>query len=169
MGPVISDGAAKQLLDAQRKMIDAGAIPLVEMRVVGARTAVISPGLIDLSRANKFRPDEELFGPLLQLERADDFDEAIAEANATRYGLAAGLFTDDAELWRRFYRKIRAGVVYWNRQTTGASSYLPFGGVGLSGNYRPSGYWASDYCSYPVASMQTPTLAMPGTRTPGVG
>ena len=46
---------------------------------------------------------------------------------------------------------------------------LPFGGVGLSGNYRPSGYWASDYCSYPVASMQTPTLAMPAQRTPGIG
>ncbi|HZK80398.1 MAG TPA: aldehyde dehydrogenase family protein, partial [Humisphaera sp.] len=87
----------------------------------------------------------------------------------TAYGLAAGLFTDDPELWRRFYRKIRAGVVYWNRQTTGGSSYLPFGGVGLSGNYRPSGYWASDYCSYPVASMQTPTLAMPAQKMPGIG
>jgi succinylglutamic semialdehyde dehydrogenase len=72
-------------------------------------------------------------------------------------------------LWKRFYRKIRAGVVYWNRQTTGGSSYLPFGGIGLSGNHHPSGYWAADYCSYPVASMENTTLTMPSQRVPGIG
>jgi succinylglutamic semialdehyde dehydrogenase len=167
MGPVISDAAADQLLDAQRELIAKGGKPLVEMSVAGQRRATLRPGLIDIS--NGGLSDAEHFGPLLQLTWVDDFDEAIAEANETTYGLAVGLFSDDPALWERFYRKIRAGVVYWNRQTTGGSSHLPFGGVGLSGNHRPSGYWAADYCSYPVASMEVPTLIMPGQRTPGIG
>jgi succinylglutamic semialdehyde dehydrogenase len=168
MGPVISDAAADRLLDAQRELIARGGKPLVEMSVVGQRRAMLRPGLIDQSNCTVYE-DTEHFGPLLQLTWVDDFDEAIDEANETAYGLAAGLFSDDPALWERFYRKIRAGVVYWNRQTTGGSSHLPFGGVGLSGNHRPSGYWAADYCSYPVASMEVPTLTMPAQRTPGIG
>lgn len=167
MGPVIRDAAADRLLAAQRAMIARGGEPLVEMKVVGERQAMLCPGLIDMTLARP-REDEEHFGPLLQLIRVDDFDEAVAEANATQFGLAAGLFSDDADLWRRFYRATRAGVVYWNRQTTGGSSTLPFGGTGQSGNHRPSGYWAADYCSYPVASIEVPTLTMPQTHPPGV-
>ena len=105
MGPVISDAAANHLLDSQRKLIGDGATPLVEMRAVGSRTAMLSPGLVDVTNAREHRADEELFGPLLQLQWVDEFDEAIEEANDTAYGLAAGLFTDDPELWRRFYRR----------------------------------------------------------------
>ena len=46
------------------------------------------------------------------------------------------------------------GVINWNRPTNGASSAAPFGGVGLSGNHRPSAYYAADYCAYPVASSE---------------
>ena len=95
-------------------------------------------------------------------------DDAIAEANNTSFGLAAGLLSDDRAAWERFYRKIRAGVVNWNRATTGASSALPFGGVGCSGNNRPSGSWAADYCSYPVATMESETLTLPGKLAPGI-
>jgi succinylglutamic semialdehyde dehydrogenase len=168
MGPVITDAAADNLLAAQQHLLSQGGISLIPLRSIGPTRAMLSPGLIDVT-AVADRADEELFGPLLQVIRVVDFDAAVREANRTRFGLAAGLFSDNAELWQRFYSKIRAGVVYWNRQTTGGSSYLPFGGVGLSGNYRPSGYWAADYCSYPVASMEVPTLAMPAAKTPGVG
>jgi len=102
------------------------------------------------------------------LIRVRDFDGAIREANNTRYGLAAGLLSDSRELWDRFLRKIRAGVVNWNRPTTGASGGLPFGGVGRSGNHRPSGYWAADYCSYPVATMETSDLSVPKSTPPGI-
>ena len=69
---------------------------------------------------------------------------------------------------RRFFSRIRAGVVNWNRQTTGASGKLPFGGVGKSGNHRPAGYFAADYCSYPVASIEAEQLAMPESTLPGI-
>src|SRR4029453_300416 len=112
--------------------------------------------------------DEEHFGPLLQVIMVDSFDEAIAEANETRFGLAAGLLSDDRALYERFRREVRAGVINWNRPLTGASSALPFGGVGESGNHRPSAFFAADYCSYPVASLEAERVAMPATLTPGI-
>jgi len=83
----------------------------------------------------------------------------MAEANATRFGLAAGLIGGDRALYERFWAMSRAGVVNWNRPTTGASSAAPFGGIGLSGNHRPSAYYAADYCAYPVASLESDDLA----------
>jgi succinylglutamic semialdehyde dehydrogenase len=167
MGPVITDGAAESLLRAQEHLIQRGAQPLMPMRTIGPTKAMLSPGLIDVTNV-KDRPDVEFFGPMVQLIRVADFDAAIAEANNTKFGLAAGLLSDDAKLWERFYRRTRAGVVYFNRQTTGGSSALPFGGTGLSGNHRPSGYFAADYCSYPVASMESAILRI-GKGMPGLG
>jgi succinylglutamic semialdehyde dehydrogenase len=115
-------------------------------------TAFISPGLLDITQVPS--PDEEIFAPILQLIRVESFDDAIRIANNTRYGLAAGLISDDPTLYDTFFARIRAGVVNFNRPTTGASSALPFGGIGLSGNHRPSAYFAADYCSYPIASME---------------
>ena len=89
----------------------------------------------------------------------------IARANDTAFGLAGGLISDDAALWRRAALELRAGVLNWNRPTTGASSALPFGGVGLSGDLRPSAAYAADYCAYPVASQiaeKAAPIAAPG-------
>jgi len=167
MGPVISDAAAAKLLAAQAKLIQQGGKSLVEMKTMHPRQAILSPGLIDVTAIPQ-RADEELFGPLLQVIRVGSFDEAIREANHTRFGLTAGLFSDDVQLWQAFYHRIRAGVVNWNRALTGASSQLPFGGIGCSGNHRPSASFAADYCSYPVASMEADFLSLPEKRTPGI-
>ena len=128
--------------------------------------ALLSPGILDVTGID--RSDVEIFGPLLQVIRVRDLDEAIREANNTRYGLAAALFSDERAMYETFFRKIRAGVVNWNRPTTGASGALPFGGIGRSGNHRPSGYFAVDYCAYPVASMEISKLELPKSPTPGV-
>lgn len=114
------------------------------------------------------RSDEELFGPLLQVIRYDGFDAAIAEANNTAFGLAAGLLSDSEARYQQFWLESRAGIVNWNKQLTGAASSAPFGGVGASGNHRASAYYAADYCAYPVASLETPTLSLPAALTPGV-
>jgi succinylglutamic semialdehyde dehydrogenase len=116
--------------------------------------ALLSPGLIDVT--NIELEDEEHFGPLLNVIRAGSFDEAIELANATRFGLAAGLLADSADDFQYFCQRVRAGIVNWNRQTTGASGRLPFGGIGASGNHAPSGFFAADYCAYPVASLESP-------------
>jgi succinylglutamic semialdehyde dehydrogenase len=166
-GPVISDTAAAKVLAAQDELRRRGGRIRVELKSVGPRAAMLSPGLIDTTDVPD-RGDTEVFGPLLQIIRVGGFDDAVREANHTRYGLAAGLLSDDRTLWETFFRRIRAGVVNWNRPTTGAGGGLPFGGIGRSGNHRPSGYFAADYCSYPVASMESNSLSLPGTLTPGI-
>ncbi len=160
MGPVISGQAAESLLAAQADLGKNGGEPLVEMKRLGSGQNFLSPGLMDVTNVSN-RPDVELFGPFLQLIRVSNFDAAIREACNTSYGLVAGLLSDNKDLYDRFYRKVRAGVVNWNRQTTGASGRMPFGGVGASGNHRPSGYFASDYCSYPVATIESDRLELP--------
>jgi succinylglutamic semialdehyde dehydrogenase len=113
-------------------------------------------------------PDTEYFGPLLSVYRYDSFAEAIELANSTRYGLSAGLLSNSRERYDTFLREIRAGIVNWNKPTTGASSAAPFGGVGASGNHRASAYYAADYCAYPVASMESPDMSAPATLSPGM-
>ena len=130
-------------------------------------TGLLSPALLDVTAAPG-RDDEEFFGPLLQVIRVPDFDAALREANNTRYGLAAGLISDDAAQYERFRKEVRAGLINWNQQLTGASSGAPFGGVGRSGNHRPSAYLAADYCSYPVASIEVPVLKLPAQLPPGL-
>merc|ERR1711879_555012 len=92
------------------------------------------------------------FGPLLQIYRVADSKAAIELANATRFGLAAGLISDDALLQQRFRQQIRAGVVSINTPTAGASSELPFGGVGASGNHRPGAWYTADACVWPQST-----------------
>ncbi|HEV8604609.1 MAG TPA: succinylglutamate-semialdehyde dehydrogenase [Tepidisphaeraceae bacterium] len=167
MGPVISDAAAQTLLKAQANLINLGGKPLLEMRSTGPRPAFLTPGIIDVTDVVDL-PDEEHFGPLLQVIRVASSDAAIAEANKTRYGLCAGLLSDDRGRFDQFYRQVRAGVIHWNRPTTGASSMLPFGGIGESGNHRPAGYWSADYSSYPVALLESDKLRLPATMPPGI-
>lgn len=167
MGALISARAAEGMLKAQADLVALGARPLVEMRKLPLGPAYVSPGLLDVAAITEL-PDEEHFGPLLQVDRYDTLDEAIAKGNRTRYGLSAALLSDRREDYERFYRGIRAGIVNWNRQTTGASSAAPFGGVGASGNHRPSAFYAADYCAYPVASVESPSCELPAQLSPGL-
>ncbi|MNZ43808.1 N-succinylglutamate 5-semialdehyde dehydrogenase [compost metagenome] len=167
MGSVISLAAAKALLDAQAQLLGNGGVSLLSMTQPQATAALLTPGIIDVTAVAN-RPDEEFFGPLLQVIRYSDFDAAIAEANNTQYGLAAGLLSDSHARYQYFWLQSRAGIVNWNKQLTGAASSAPFGGVGASGNHRASAYYAADYCAYPVASLETASLTLPATLTPGV-
>jgi succinylglutamic semialdehyde dehydrogenase len=167
MGSVISLAAAQQLIQAQAQLLAQGASALLTMTQPEADAALLTPGIIDVS-AIANRPDEEFFGPLLQVIRYADFAAAIAEANNTQYGLAAGLLSDSRARYDEFWLQSRAGIVNWNKQLTGAASSAPFGGVGASGNHRASAYYAADYCAYPVASLEVESLSLPATLTPGV-
>jgi succinylglutamic semialdehyde dehydrogenase len=167
MGPVVSAAVAKRLLQAQTMMEERGGKVLLRMRQLDADTGFVTAGIVDVTDAQDI-PDEEWFGPLLQVIRVQTFDQAIRAANATGFGLAAALLSPSEDLWKRFAVRVRAGVVNWNRPTTGAASSAPFGGVGKSGNHRPSAYYAADYCAYPVASIESAELAVPATLSPGL-
>lgn len=167
MGPVISHDHALEHIKAQQSLQRAGGTSLLAMNLLFDNTGFLSPGIIDMTDV-KNPSDEEIFAPLVQIYRYENFEQALILANQTRYGLVAGLISDNSENYRQFYNTIRAGLINWNRPTTGSASNLPFGGVGRSGNNRPSGYFAGDYCAYPIASLEQPTLQVPAQQLPGI-
>jgi len=153
MGPVIDNDTADMLTESFLALSTRGGRPLRHMERPIEGRPFLTPGMIDMTDASD-KPDVELFGPILQVFRTDTFEEAIAEANNTRYGLSASLISQDPKLYDQFWANIRAGIINWNRPTNGASSSAPFGGVGWSGNHRPSAFYAADYCAYPVVSSE---------------
>lgn len=165
MGPQISIAAAEFILNAQKKLQALGGESLLEARSLGH--AFVSPGIIDATNVAEL-PDEEYFGPLLQVIRYTTLAQAVELANDTRYGLSAGLVSTDDSEWDYFVEHIRSGIVNRNRQLTGASGDAPFGGPGASGNLKPSAYYAADYCAYPMASMEGDACEIPEQLSPGL-
>ncbi len=153
MGPVIDNDMAAGLQESFLSLMMKGGQPIKQLDRPRADRPFLTPAIIDMTGV-KDRPDIELFGPVLQVIRVPDFDAAIAEANNTRYGLSASLIGGSPQLYDKFWANIRCGVINWNRPTNGAPSNGPFGGVGLSGNHRPSAFYAADYCAYPVVSTE---------------
>jgi len=153
MGPLISGVAAERAAAQVETLVALGARTIRAFGGVAGRSAAfVRPAILDVTGLDV--SDEEIFAPVLQVRREADFEAALTAANSTRFGLSAGLISDDDALWARFRVGARAGVVNRNRATTGASSDMPFGGIGDSGNHRPSAYYAADYCAYPVASLE---------------
>ena len=153
MGPVIDNAAAHHLQEQWVELMMRGGKPIRRLDRPCEDRPYLTPALIDVTDVRD-RPDEEMFGPVLQMIRVPDFEAAIAEANNTRFGLAASLIGGTPEMYDQFWTQVRSGVINWNKPTNGAPSNAPFGGVGLSGNHRPSAYYAADYCAYPVTSSE---------------
>jgi len=161
MGPVIREEPQQAALRFVENAAALGAEVLLAphaQQVLGCEGGhFITPGVL---RVDAFSPtdegpgcDLEVFGPLVRLTVVDSFEDAVEQANATRFGLAASVFTQDPARIESFLAGVKAGCLNVNAGTAGASSKLPFGGLGLSGNHRPAGAFALDYCAYPVASM----------------
>lgn len=167
MGPLISQAARQCVLDAQREFALAQGEIVVPCAAITnpAGGWFLSPGVMRVERFT-FIPEDsgaapvsspgadvEVFGPFLRVSVARDFEDALVQSNATRYGLAASLFTHDGAAIDRFRHEARAGCININCGTAGASSKLPFGGLGLSGNHRPAGAFSLDYTVMPIAGM----------------
>ncbi|CAI1592576.1 succinylglutamate-semialdehyde dehydrogenase [Serratia proteamaculans] len=167
MGGVISSAAAEKMLAAQHHLLSLGGKALLTMQRLESGSALLSPGIIDVTGVQNV-PDEEYFGPLTTIIRYNDFDEAVRIANQTRYGLSVGLVSPQRERFDHLLLEARAGIVNWNKPLTGASSAAPFGGVGASGNHRPSAYYAADYCAWPMASLESESLTLPASLSPGL-
>ena len=167
MGGVISSAAAERMLHAQQALLDLGATSLLAMTRLQADSSLLSAGILEVTGVANV-PDEEYFGPLTCIQRYDDFAQAVELANKTRFGLAVGLIATQRALFDELLIEARAGIVNWNKPLTGASSAAPFGGVGASGNHRPSAFYAADYCAWPMASLETDSLSLPEKLTPGL-
>jgi succinylglutamic semialdehyde dehydrogenase len=161
MGPLVTNDARDAVLRAQASLASRGRL-ILEASPLDREGFFLAPGAAELERFSLDEEGDEIFGPFVQFARVRGVDDAIAQANATRFGLAASIFTNDEREWHAFREGSRAGCVNWNTGTAGASSKLPFGGTGRSGNHRPAGAFAVDACAYPVATMiDTAELAIP--------
>ena len=158
MGPLVSEQAGENALEFQMNLSKAGGKSLRRLKRLDRGGGFVSAGVIDMTNAKEVT-DEELFGPLLQVYRVPTFEAAIARANATKYGLSGGVISDNDKLWEDARIMMRAGILNRNRPTAGASGAMPFGGPGLSGNFRPGAYYAADYCAWPQASQVSPKAA----------
>ncbi|WHP33235.1 succinylglutamate-semialdehyde dehydrogenase [Trabulsiella odontotermitis] len=167
MGGLISPQAAQHVHKAWLTHVANGGRTLLEPRLLETDTSLLTPGIIEMTGVANVA-DEEVFGPLLCVWRYDTFDEAITQANATRYGLACGLISPDREKFDQLLLEARAGIVNWNKPLTGAASTAPFGGTGASGNHRPGAWYAADYCAWPMASLESPAITLPETLSPGL-
>ena len=128
--------------------------------------ALLTPALIDVTDV-KDRPDEEFFGPVLQIVRVKDFDDR--DRRGEQHPLRPGGEPDRRQpraCTTSSGRNVRAGMINWNKPTNGAPSNAPFGGIGKSGNHRPSAFYAADYCAYPVTSSEAETAPRRDRRGP---
>ncbi|MSR44064.1 MAG: aldehyde dehydrogenase family protein [Phycisphaerales bacterium] len=153
MGPVISSAARDAVMAFQSRRVREGAAIILPATTLDRAGWFVSPGVLQVQRFD-IATDEECFGPIVQIAVASDDDDAIEQANASHFGLVAAVFTASEERWQRIAPHIRAGCINWNVGTAGASSRLPFGGLGHSGNHRPAGAFSVDYCAAPIAHLQ---------------
>lgn len=167
MGAVISSNAARHIQQAVQDLQQRGGGVLLPMDILNPQQTLLTPALIDVTAVHDL-PDAEIFGPVLQIQRYRDRAHAITLANATRFGLAAGVISDDVTAFADYERQLRAGIVNFNKPLTGASSEAPFGGIGASGNHRPSAFYAADYCAYPVATLYADQVGFPAALPPGL-
>jgi succinylglutamic semialdehyde dehydrogenase len=167
MGPAINLPSVKHILKQQQALLSEGAHVLLSAHQANENSAFISPGLLDVT-ALKSIFDEEIFGPILQIHRYSTFDEALKLANQSQYLLTAGLISDNRRQFDEFDCTIQAGVVNWNQPITGISGAAPYGGVGLSSNHRPGGWYSADYCAYPTTTMYQHGVRFPSSPIPGI-
>lgn len=153
MGPLISADIASKVAGMAKSLPGKTLLSMARTERGGA---YLSPGIVDVTGESV--KDEEIFAPNMQIIRVDSFDDAIKRANATKFGLSAGLISDEQDHWDTFKSRIHAGVVNFNRPTTGASGALPFGGPGLSGNHNPGAFYSADFCAWPMASQIAPKV-----------
>src|SRR6185437_3872115 len=146
MGPLISKESVEKYLRFQEIAKREGAESVMRGKTldVGYDGYYVTPSIHVVNRFNteSVYQKNEIFGPNVAVYTVDDFDEALKIVNASGFGLVMALFSKDRSLYEKALLDAKVGLLYWNRTTNGSSSRLPFGGMGKSGNDRPSGHFA---------------------------
>ena len=133
VGPLIDAEACRRVLALIEQAPDQGDV-LLARTDVPATGYFVGPAIVSVADTSSALARDEIFGPVLTVFRAKDFDAAIAIANDTDFALTAGVFSRSPAHVRRAGEDLRAGNVYVNRGITGAVvGHQPFGGYGMSG------------------------------------
>lgn len=180
MGPLIEPGAVDRYMKflgiASREgceIIMRG--KALEASIVGAKGNYVAPSICVVQNPSiegthkSVYQQSELFAPNVAIVPYKDLEEAIAQANATQFGLITSVFTQNRDVFKKCYDDLEMGLINWNRSTVGASGRLPFGGVKKSGNHNPAGILATRYCMTPVASLEASETQLPTPKQyPGI-
>lgn len=158
MGPLIDANSVEKYVRFQEIAKREGAESLMRGKVLSLDTdghyVTPSINLVEKFNAKSVYQQNEIFGPNVAIMTTDDFNHALRIQNASGFGLSMAIFSQDESLYKKALLEARVGLLNWNRTTNGASSRLPFGGMGKSGNDRPSAHFAVNYCTVPVASLE---------------
>jgi acyl-CoA reductase-like NAD-dependent aldehyde dehydrogenase len=149
-GPVISKQSLNRLLGTVESAVARGARLLAGGSVVSALAPgyYMAPTVLENVALDDELTQQEQFGPITCLYRVNDFDEAVAVANATTFGLTGAIHTANGNRIEEFVARYRGGLVSVNGPTYGAGPHMPFGGVKNSGNgFREPGTEALDVYS----------------------
>ncbi|MBU2668896.1 aldehyde dehydrogenase family protein [Actinoplanes bogorensis] len=148
MGPVVSHDQLSSNLDHLQAAVQAGARPVTDGRRVDG--LMMAPSILTGVGPADIIAREEVFGPVVAVLDAGGLDAAIDLVNDSRFGLSAGIVTNDLAAVHRFADRVHAGVVKVNRPTSGVELNTPFGGVGDSGTntYREQGQGALDFFTW---------------------
>jgi alpha-ketoglutaric semialdehyde dehydrogenase len=150
MGPSVDEGQFKTVLS----YIDIGREDGAELKCGGKRAEgdgldkgyFVRPTVFDHVTPDMRVAREEIFGPVLSVLRVKDFEEALAVANDSEYGLSSSIFTSDATRIFRFVDEIETGMTHINSPTTGGEAHIPFGGIKGTGiGDREQGSTALDF------------------------
>jgi acyl-CoA reductase-like NAD-dependent aldehyde dehydrogenase len=141
IGPLINEDALKMVQGRVDEAVKKGARVLAGGEVVGA--CYQATVLTDVPEDSEFAT-HETFGPVIAVEVVDSADEAVARANATAYGLSAGILTTDSDRGFALAQQLEAGIVHVNDQPVGDEPQMPFGGVKDSGWGRFGGQAVQD-------------------------
>jgi succinylglutamic semialdehyde dehydrogenase len=158
MGPLINEAAVEKYIRFQEIAKRENCENMMRGKVLDLKHKgyYVTPSinLVEKFDEKSVYQKSEIFGPNVAIYKANDFDKALEIVNSSGYGLVMALFSKDKELYQKSLLEAKVGLLNWNRTTNGASSKLPFGGMGKSGNDRPSAHFAVQYCSVPVASLE---------------
>jgi succinylglutamic semialdehyde dehydrogenase len=172
MGSLINAGAVEKYIRFQEIANREGCESMMRGKALDLKHKgyYVTPSihLVPKFDSNSVYQKSEIFGPNVAIYKSSDFEETLNIVNSTGYGLVMALFSKNRELYEEALLKARVGLLNWNRTTNGASSRLPFGGMGKSGNDRPSADYAIQYCTVPVASLEDPTPFDKTKMLPGI-
>lgn len=146
VGPLIRPRDAERVREWVREAEAGGATVLAGGKHEGS---VVSPVLLTGTKAGMKVLDEEVFGPVMVIERYDEFDEVLAAVNGSQYGLQAGLFTRDAGRIFRAYERLEVGGLVVGDTPTWRMDPMPYGGVKASGLGREGIRYAMDEMTEP--------------------
>jgi succinylglutamic semialdehyde dehydrogenase len=172
MGPLINAAAVEKYIRFQEIANRENCESLMRGKALDSKTKgyFVTPSihLVKQFDPNSVYQKSEIFGPNVAIYQSDNFEETMNIVNSSGYGLVMALFSKNKELYEEALLKARVGLLNWNRTTNGSSSRLPFGGMGKSGNDRPSAHYAIQYCTVPVASLEDSTPFDPTKILPGM-